>query len=122
MSKLDIVDMKGAKLGEFSIDEALLVLDRGEQAVHDVVVADLARRRRATASTLSKGEVAGSNRKPWRQKGTGRARAGYRQSPSGGAAALRSARVRASTAARSIARLPDSPSVALSARSWLPAR
>ena len=81
MSKLDIVDMKGAKLGEFSIDEALLVLDRGEQAVHDVVVADLARRRRATASTLSKGEVAGSNRKPWRQKGTGRARAGYRQSP-----------------------------------------
>jgi len=81
MSKLDIVDMAGAKKGEFSIDEALLVLDKGEQAVHDVVVADLARRRGGTASTLTKGEVAGSNRKPWRQKGTGRARAGYRQSP-----------------------------------------
>lgn len=81
MSKLDILDMKGGKLGEYSIDEALLVLDKGEQAVHDVVVADLARRRGGTASTLTKGEVAGSNRKPWRQKGTGRARAGYRQSP-----------------------------------------
>jgi large subunit ribosomal protein L4 len=81
MSKLDILDVKGAKLGEFSVDESLLVLDRGEQAVHDVVTADLAGRRRGTASTLTKGEVAGSNRKPWRQKGTGRARAGYRQSP-----------------------------------------
>ena len=81
MSKLDILDMKGAKLGVFDVDEGLLVLDKGEQAVHDVVVADLARRRGGTASTLSKGEVAGSNKKPWRQKGTGRARAGYRQSP-----------------------------------------
>ena len=81
MSKLDVVDMKGAKLGEFSVDEALLVLDKGEQAVHDVVVADLARRRGGTAATLTKGQVSGSGKKPWRQKGTGRARAGYRQSP-----------------------------------------
>jgi large subunit ribosomal protein L4 len=53
----------------------------GSQAVHDVVAAYLAGLRAGTASTLNKGRVAGSGRKPWRQKGTGRARAGYRQSP-----------------------------------------
>ena len=47
----------------------------------DVVVAQLANKRAGTASTKTKGEVAGSGKKPWRQKGTGQARAGYRQSP-----------------------------------------
>ncbi|MCK5849460.1 MAG: 50S ribosomal protein L4 [Kiritimatiellae bacterium] len=81
MSKLDVFDMKGTKVGDLAVDDTLMVLDKGEQAVHDVVVADLAKRRGGTASTLTKGEVAGSNKKPWKQKGTGRARAGYRQSP-----------------------------------------
>ncbi len=81
MSKLQVFDTKGAPTGELVVDDALLVLNRGDQAVHDAVVALLAGRRSGTASTLRKGEVAGSNKKPWRQKGTGRARAGYRQSP-----------------------------------------
>ena len=81
MSKLPILDMKGAAAGEFEIADDLLVLDRGAQAVHDTIVATLATRRAGTASTLGKGAGAGSNRKPWRQKGTGRARAGYRRSP-----------------------------------------
>ena len=90
MSKIDILDGAGTRVGEVDIDDKLLVLDRGGQAVHDVVVAYMAAQRKGTASSLSKGEVRGSNRKPWRQKGTGRARAGYRQSPvwRGGAAAF----------------------------------
>jgi large subunit ribosomal protein L4 len=81
MSKLAVCDMSGANVGHYDVADGLLVLDKGSQAVHDVVVATLAGRRAGTASTLRKGEVAGSNRKPWRQKGTGRARAGLRQSP-----------------------------------------
>jgi large subunit ribosomal protein L4 len=54
---------------------------KGRQAVHDVVVALQANRRRGTASTKTKADVALSGAKPWRQKGTGRARAGYKSSP-----------------------------------------
>lgn len=81
MSTLKVHDARGGEVGEFDVPDALLVLDRGDQAVHDAVIAHLAECRAGTASTLSKGEVRGSGRKPWRQKGTGRARAGYRQSP-----------------------------------------
>jgi large subunit ribosomal protein L4 len=55
--------------------------EKGRQAVHDVVVAFRANRRRGTASTKTKAEVNLSGAKPWRQKGTGRARAGYKSSP-----------------------------------------
>src|SRR5512137_1096628 len=81
MSKLAVYDMKGGSVGEAEFPEALLVGRKGEQAVHDAVVAYRAGLRSGTASTLRKGEVAGSGKTPWRQKGTGRARAGYRQSP-----------------------------------------
>ena len=81
MSSLKLYNLKGEAVGDVEIAEELLVLDRGDQAVHDAVVAHLDRARAGTASTLTKSAVAGSGRKPWRQKGTGRARAGYRQSP-----------------------------------------
>lgn len=81
MYAIPIVGSSGVKSGEYKLDEGLIVLDRGEQALHEAIVAFLSNQRRGTASTRTKGEVAGSNRKPWRQKGTGRARAGYRQSP-----------------------------------------
>jgi large subunit ribosomal protein L4 len=81
MSRLAIFDVNGKKDGDMEIADSILILTRGRQAVHDTVVADRAAKRAGTASTLRKGEVAGSNRKPWRQKGTGRARAGYRRSP-----------------------------------------
>jgi large subunit ribosomal protein L4 len=55
--------------------------EKGRQAVHDVVVALRANRRRGTASTKTKADVSLSGAKPWRQKGTGRARAGYKSSP-----------------------------------------
>jgi large subunit ribosomal protein L4 len=81
MSSIKLYKPTGEAGGDVAFDDALLVLDRGGQAVKDVVVATMNARRAGTASTLSKGEVAGSNKKPWKQKGTGRARAGLRQSP-----------------------------------------
>ena len=63
------------------VDPSTLVLDRGEQAVKDAVTAIRNAMRAGTASTKGKGEVAGSNKKPWKQKGTGNARSGFRQSP-----------------------------------------
>jgi large subunit ribosomal protein L4 len=81
MSTLTIRNPQGETIGEHELADGLLVWDRGDQAVHDAVVAYLANQRAGTASTLGKGEVAGTGQKPWRQKGSGRARAGYRQSP-----------------------------------------
>lgn len=81
MSTIKVFNPAGDAAGEMAFADNLLVLDKGEQAVKDTVVAIQNAFRAGTASTLSKGEVAGSNKKPWRQKGTGRARAGLRQSP-----------------------------------------
>jgi len=81
MSRIPITNSAGVSSGEIEIADDWLVLNRGQQALKDVVVAYRAGLRAGTASTLTKGEVAGSNRKPWAQKGLGRARAGYRQSP-----------------------------------------
>lgn len=80
MSTIKVFSPTGDAAGEMTVAENVLVLDKGAQAVKDVVVAIQNAYRAGTASTLSKGEVAGSNKKPWKQKGTGRARAGYRQS------------------------------------------
>lgn len=81
MNKLPLKNLKGESLGDYEVAEQTLVLDKGEQAVHESVVAYLAHQRAGTASTKSKSEVAGSGKKPWKQKGLGRARAGYKQSP-----------------------------------------
>jgi len=90
MSKIRMCDSKGAKQAGFDFPDELMVQDEGGQAVHESVVRYQARRRAGTASAKSKGEVAGTGAKPWKQKGTGRARAGYKQSPvwRGGAAAF----------------------------------
>lgn len=71
----------GAAAADLTVEDAALVLDKGAQALKDAVVAIRNGMRAGTASTKSKGEVAGSNKKPWKQKGTGNARAGFRQSP-----------------------------------------
>ena len=81
MSTIKVFNPAGDAAGDMSFADDRLVLERGAQAVKDVVVALRNAGRAGTASTKAKGEVAGSNKKPWRQKGTGRARAGYRQSP-----------------------------------------
>jgi large subunit ribosomal protein L4 len=81
MSNIKVFNAAGAASGEMTFADERLVLDKGMQAVKDVVVAIQNGLRAGTASTLSKGEVAGSNKKPWKQKGTGRARVGLRQNP-----------------------------------------
>src|SRR5256714_4559624 len=79
--KLTIKDIKGQSQGELEVNFPLVEGGKGTQAVHDVVVAYQAAQRMGTACTKNVGEVAGTNKKPWRQKGTGRARAGSFQSP-----------------------------------------
>jgi len=79
--KLTIKDIKGKDQGELEVKFPLIENGKGTQAVHDTVVAYQAAQRMGTACTKNVGEVAGTNKKPWRQKGTGRARAGSFQSP-----------------------------------------
>src|SRR6476660_1909579 len=79
--KLKIKDTKGKDQGELEVKFKLVEDGKGTQAVHDAVVAYQAAQRMGTAHTKTMGEVAGSGKKPWRQKGTGRARAGSFASP-----------------------------------------
>ena len=79
--KIAIKNIEGKNQGELEVKFPLVENGKGTQAVHDAVVAYQAARRSGTASTKNVGEVAGTNKKPWRQKGTGRARAGSFQSP-----------------------------------------
>src|SRR5689334_23958241 len=79
--KISIKDIKGKSQGELEVKFELVEGGKGTQAVHDTVVAYRAAQRMGTACTKNVGEVSGTNKKPWRQKGTGRARAGSFQSP-----------------------------------------
>ncbi len=73
----EVLTIAAAKKAKFDVIEN----GRGTQAVHDAVVAMQANRRTGSANTKTKAEVAATGKKPWRQKGTGRARAGYKSSP-----------------------------------------
>ena len=79
--KLTVKDIKGQNQGELEVKFALVENGKGTQAVHDTVVAHNAAQRSGTACTKTVGDVQGSNKKPWKQKGTGRARAGSFRSP-----------------------------------------
>jgi large subunit ribosomal protein L4 len=79
--KISIKNTDGKSAGELEVKFALVENGKGTQAVHDTVTAYRAAQRSGTACTKTAGDVAGSNKKPWRQKGTGRARAGSNQSP-----------------------------------------
>ena len=81
MAKTDVLNIQGEKVGEVELSDAVWAADIKPYLMHDVVVMQLTNRRRGTASTKSRGEVRGGGRKPWRQKGTGRARAGSSTSP-----------------------------------------
>jgi len=79
--KLTVKDIKGKNAGELEVKFEVIEDGRGTQAVHDAVTAYRAAQRSGTACTKTAGEVQGSNKKPWKQKGTGRARAGSVRSP-----------------------------------------
>ena len=81
MPKAAMFDMSGANVGEVELSEAIFGIEPNESVLHDSVKNYLANQRQGTQSALTKGEVHYSTIKPWRQKGTGRARAGYKGSP-----------------------------------------
>jgi large subunit ribosomal protein L4 len=79
--KISIKNTAGKDQGELEVKFAMIENGKGTQAVHDAVTAYRAAQRSGTAKAKNAGEVAGTNKKPWKQKGTGRARAGSFQSP-----------------------------------------
>ena len=81
MPTINVVDMQGKACGTYDLSEKVFGIEPNEYAVHAVVKAILANKRQGTQSTLTRTEVRGGGRKPWRQKGTGRARQGSTRSP-----------------------------------------
>lgn len=81
MPKAPIYNMTGEKVGEIELSESIFGIEPNKSVLHDSVKNHLANCRQGTQSALTKGEVSYTTRKPWRQKGTGRARAGYAGSP-----------------------------------------
>lgn len=78
---IKVKNASGGEVGDYEVKFELIENGRGTQAVHDAVVAYTSAQRSGTACTKTVAEVSGSGRKPWRQKGTGRARAGQARSP-----------------------------------------
>ena len=81
MPKANVFNMAGEKIGEIELSEAIFGIEPNKSVLHDAVKNHLANCRQGTQSALTKGEVSYTTKKPWRQKGTGRARAGYAGSP-----------------------------------------
>ena len=81
MPKATVVNMSGAKVGEVELSEAIFGIEPNQVVVHEVVKNHLANCRQGTQSALTRAEVSGGGKKPWRQKGTGRARQGSTRAP-----------------------------------------
>ncbi len=81
MSKINVVDMAGKVVSELELNDAVFGIEPNKVAMHSAVVNYLANQRQGTQSTLTRTEVSGGGRKPWRQKGTGHARQGSTRSP-----------------------------------------
>ena len=81
MPKANLYNMAGQQVGEVELSEGVFGVEPNESAVHAVVVNHLANRRQGTQSALTRAEVSGGGKKPWRQKGTGHARQGSTRAP-----------------------------------------
>ena len=81
MAKVTIYDMTGKSVGERELNDAIFAVTPNKAVLHEVVKNYLANQRQGTQSTLTRTEVSGGGKKPWRQKGTGRARQGSTRSP-----------------------------------------
>ena len=81
MPKVDLLNMEGKKVGDIELAESVFAVEVNEYAMHDVVLNYLANQRQGTQSTKTRSEVSGGGRKPWKQKGTGRARQGSIRAP-----------------------------------------
>lgn len=81
MPNIDVLNMAGEKVSELALNENIFAVEPNKSAMHIAVVNYLANQRQGTQSTLTRSEVSGGGKKPWRQKGTGRARQGSTRSP-----------------------------------------
>ena len=81
MPKVDVYDMQGKKVSDVELNASVFGIEPNEAVVHSVLVNYLANQRQGTQSTKTRAEVSGGGRKPWRQKGTGRARQGSIRAP-----------------------------------------
>jgi large subunit ribosomal protein L4 len=81
MPVVDVLNQKGEKIDSIELDDMIFNTEVKEGLVHQVVVWQQARKRQGTAATKTRGQIRGGGKKPWRQKGTGRARAGTSRSP-----------------------------------------
>ena len=81
MPKVDVYDIKGKKVSDIELSESVFGIEPNEAIVHSVLVNYLANQRQGTQNTKTRSEVRGGGRKPWRQKGTGRARQGSIRAP-----------------------------------------
>ena len=81
MPKIAMLNQEGAKVGEIELSEAIFASEINESVLHLVVRSQLAAKRQGTQSALTRSEVSGGGKKPWRQKGTGRARQGSIRAP-----------------------------------------
>ena len=81
MPKVDVYDIKGKKVSDLELADSVFGIEPNENIVHSVLVNYLANQRQGTQSTKTRAEVSGGGRKPWRQKGTGRARQGSIRAP-----------------------------------------
>lgn len=81
MSQVTVFDMTGKSVGEMTLSDAIFGIEPNTSVMHAAVVNYLANQRQGTQSTLTRSEVSGGGRKPWKQKGTGRARQGSTRAP-----------------------------------------
>ena len=81
MPKIDVYNIEGKKVSDIELSEAVFGIKPNEKVVHSVLVNFMANQRQGTANTKTRAEVSGGGRKPWRQKGTGRARQGSIRAP-----------------------------------------
>ena len=81
MPKVDVYDIKGKKVSDVELADSVFGIEPNENIVHEVLINYLANQRQGTQSTKTRAEVRGGGRKPWRQKGTGRARQGSIRAP-----------------------------------------
>ena len=81
MAKLAVLDKAGKKVSDIELNDGIFAIEPNMSAMHLMVVSYLAAQRQGTQSTLTRSEVSGGGKKPWRQKGTGRARQGSTRSP-----------------------------------------
>ncbi len=81
MAKIEVRNLDGAKVGDLDLDDSVFGVEVNEHVLWEVVKAQRAKKRAGTASTLRRDEVRGGGKKPWKQKGTGRARQGSSRAP-----------------------------------------